>query len=148
MSKMKPFAAAVVHALRASGEIERIRGLKALHKMYEDGLLCADEDRLVELRERLNVKHRLAECAENGKVLIVESGRDCDCVEYDGKCYTIDASIDAYSKLYDEIADWADGPFWLSMDRPSNAHKYKYTSRDRILEAFEDGHPHLVYVSR
>lgn len=100
------------------------------------------------LDERINQRARLAQalaaCAENGKVVIEESGMDCDCVTYSGRLREIDATVMAYNKLQDETAAWADGPFHFSVLKPSEAVSVKYASRDNVMEAYEDGHPHHV----
>lgn len=100
------------------------------------------------LREaRIALHRRIAECAQDGKILVIESGRDCDCVEYSGQTRIIEASVKAFDALQDEIAKWADGPFHLDIDKPSEDEFIRYESRDLVLEAFEDGHPHHI-VSR
>jgi hypothetical protein len=69
-------------------------------------------------------------------------------VEYSGRLHDpIPATRQAYYDLYDHTAKWADGPFYFSIISPSEASKIHYSSRDRTLEAFEDGHPHVIYSS-
>lgn len=103
-----------------------------------------------ELDQRISKRGRLAAriaaCEENGKILVVESGMDCDCSQYDGRKRTIDATLQAYNQLNWNIADWADGPYSLSIERPSAGNAIEHTSRDLALEAFEDGHPHVIYA--
>ena len=71
---------------------------------------------------------------------------DCDCVQYAGKVHIIPATGRALDKLYDDINRWTDGPFSLHLVRPSEAEQVRYRSRDRIMEAYEDGHPHCVHT--
>ncbi len=86
--------------------------------------------------------------AEDGMVCYIESGRDCDCVEYDGKVHgPVPATAQAYEELDTLIGEWADGPYHLALCRPSEVKKVKYESRDLVMEAHEDGHPHSI-VSR
>lgn len=89
----------------------------------------------------------LRRIAEDGKVAYIESGRDCDCVEYDGRVHVVDATWEAFEKLQDDVGEWADGPFHLSLCRVSETRRVRYESRDLVMEAFEDGHPHHI-VSR
>lgn len=100
------------------------------------------------LHERINRRAALLACIQantvDGMVGIVESGRDCDCVDYVHPREAIPASIYAYNKLERETAQWADGPFSLSIVRPEEAEATPHESHDRVLEAFEDGHPHHV----
>lgn len=103
-----------------------------------------------EYQERLNRKFRLidriAECAEDNRIAINESGMDCDCNQYSGNITLIEATPEAYHAHEDERSEWADGPFNLYIMKPSEAEKTRYQSRDLIAEAHEDGHPWVVYA--
>tara|TARA_Y100001973_G_C5160536_1_gene313260 strand:+ start:193 stop:687 length:495 start_codon:yes stop_codon:yes gene_type:complete len=79
---------------------------------------------------------------ENGKVALVESGMDCDGVEYANEVTVVDSNktLDAI----DDKAEWADGPMHFSIMRVSDAEKLKPYKRDRNTRAFEDGHPHCI----
>jgi hypothetical protein len=80
--------------------------------------------------------------AEDGQIMLVESGRDCDGVQYDGVLHgPIAANWRAVRKLEEKIAKWADGPFYLRVIKPSEAAQVELWSRDLTMEAFEDGHP-------
>lgn len=82
--------------------------------------------------------------AENGKIALVFSGTDCDCVRYAGDVRIVEADwkkIDAYLEDY---GHWADGPWGYHFEKPSVAEGVKYRSRDLALEAFEDGHPYSI----
>ena len=98
-------------------------------------------------RARARFLADLRDLAEDGMIAVVESGRDCDCVDYFGRVHVIAATLEAYNDLYDRTAEWADGPFYFALAKPSEADKIEYESRDRVLEAFEDGHRHHVYSS-
>jgi len=87
---------------------------------------------------------RIAQCAHAGRLLVVESGRDCDGVQYTGRRHEIDATVKAYYELGNQIAEWADGPFSLAIV-PYDT-EVEYTSRDLALEAFENGHAHCLYA--
>lgn len=97
-------------------------------------------------RARQDLHERIAECEENGMVVVIESGMDCDCVQYDGRKHPIPATVQAFDKLAQSIGEWADGVFTLSIVSPSEAREISYRSRDRALEAYEDGHSHIVYM--
>ena len=86
---------------------------------------------------------RIASCAQGGRVAVFESGRDCDGVEYSGKRHLIDATLAAFEALDDSIGEWADGPYRLRVAHISESEQY--SSRDLVLEAFEDGHRHVIY---
>lgn len=85
----------------------------------------------------------IRDCQIDGKIAVVESGRDCDGCEYSGKVSIVDATPEAYIAHEGHVGEWADGPFYLQIERPDT--KVERTSRDLVLEAFEDGHPHVVY---
>ena len=117
--------------------------LKLLHKVHQPRIDKLREQRMA----RVELAARIAMCAEGGQVLVIESGRDCDGVEYDGRCHTIDATRAAFDDLDARLGDWADGPYSLSVARPSQAASVRYESRDLVAEAHENGHPHVI-VSR
>ncbi|MGK2884349.1 MAG: hypothetical protein ACSLE8_06170 [Rhodococcus sp. (in: high G+C Gram-positive bacteria)] len=81
-------------------------------------------------------------CKHEGKLLVIESGRDCDCVEYSGRRHEIDATLEAFEALDDEIGGHADGPYELEIV-PFNT-RTEYQTSDLVLEAMENGHPHCV----
>ena len=103
-----------------------------------------DRDDASRCAERAHIKTVLDKYVdEHGRVGVVESGMDCDCVSY---CYGrvhADMTVTAFLKRRDDIYAWADGPCYVSIcaphDLPDNY------SRDLALEAYEEGHPHVVY---
>ena len=97
-------------------------------------------------RRRQGFLNRLAQCAEDGQVAMVWSGMDCDCVKYEGAVRMVEATVAAVEKAADDYYSWADGPCGYYLERPSVARRLRYESRDLALEAFEDGHPHVVYA--
>jgi hypothetical protein len=121
---------------RAARELWR---LKVLHD-HDDGI----HDRI---NERAALKRTIDKYAVNGMIGIVESGRDCDCVEYVHPRSAIPATIYHFKLLQARTVDGADGPFRLSITTPAEAEATESESRDLALEAFEDGHPHSI-VSR
>lgn len=90
------------------------------------------------------IEKAIAELAEHGRIAVVESGRDCDGVQYSGQVRIIRARLRDFLELEDGIAKWADGPFTLRLERPSIARRIEAQSRDLALEAFESGRPHLL----
>lgn len=96
------------------------------------------------INERAAMIEWITECDRgDGQMYVCESGRDCDGVEYLRGRYLIAASYEAYMHELDRIGKWADGPFHLSILRPDE--QVEPYSRDLTLEAFEDGHPHVIY---
>jgi len=96
------------------------------------------------LKRRWRVWALIKEFEHEGKIYHVESGRDCDGVQYSGHIHSCAAHPWAYEALLDRISDSADGPFHLDMIKYEDLHEVEYTSRDLTLEAFENGHPHYL----
>lgn len=115
--------------------------LRLLHYIHQPTI-----ERLQARRnERLWLHNRIATLAEGGKILVIESGRDCDGCEYTGRTRLIDAAVAAFDQLDRELSKWADGPYRLTVARPSEQASITYESRDLVAEAHEDGHSHVIY---
>ena len=101
-------------------------------------------------RDLLQVKaERIAEInahAVNGMVGIAGAGMDCDCSKWSGPCGIYPATYYEVERALDHIYEGLDGPadFWLVT--PEVAESTPHQSRDLALEAFEDGHAHIVYA--
>ncbi len=87
---------------------------------------------------------RIADHAEGGKVAIVHGGRDCDGVESHGLVHILPATVVHADRFLNEIHEWAEGPTWWNLEKPSIAEGVESSSRDLTLEAFENGHPHVL----
>jgi hypothetical protein len=98
------------------------------------------------LAHKLEIVKKIKNFAENGEVLLIESGRDCDGVEYGGRTCLMDANFVSVNAYIEKAEDWADGAIYFEFDRPSNAENYSRSSRDLTLEAYENGHPHVIYI--
>lgn len=113
--------------------------LKVLARLHAERLTHVQNARM----RRQKLLSQLHDLAEGGKIAVLESGRDCDGVRYWGRRHLIDATAQDFDALYDHVASWADGPFSFELARPSQA--VEEGSRDLALEAFENGHPHVLY---
>lgn len=98
------------------------------------------KDRLQEKAELLALWH---EYAEDGQIAVIREGMDCDCTQYRKVSVIPIPGLMAWQKQEDLHYQWLDGPETTWFGRPST-HAPSYTSRDRALEAYEDGHPHYV----
>jgi len=97
-----------------------------------------------ELGERERIAASIARMSIDGRIGVVESGMDCDCVRYcHGRIHSGLTAI-RFQRLRDDTYAWADGPCCVSLCEPDQMPE-SY-SRDLALEAFEDGHPHVVYA--
>jgi hypothetical protein len=117
------------------------RALWFLNRLEErHGLLAqATEARVA----RQSLIRRIAELQVGGQVAVWESGRDCDSVRYRGFKCLIPATVAEFDALYEHEHQWADGPFCLWVESPLL--ERQRCSRDLALEAFEDGHSHVIY---
>ena len=109
-----------------------------------------------------NAKIAAAEARGEG-IAVVWGGMDCDCVRYSGdvtiiqiadldRPYATDkdgnpfrnlrAAVDAH---IEHTYHWADGPCHHFICSIEEAGRINYDSRDLAMEAFEDGHQHVVY---
>ena len=93
----------------------------------------------------LELRERLARFAVDGIVNVSISGMDCDCVQY-AHCRQVSADFDEYCAWVDDSYEWADGPMTISIISCDAAETFEDYSRDLALEAYEDGHPHVVYA--
>lgn len=99
------------------------------------------------IEERAKWKAKLDAATENGKVGIVVSGMDCDCSKYyHEKIVAAPKSIVAWLKEYERHCDYLDGPETTYFVKPSQIRDGYSEHRDLALEAYEDGHPHVVYL--
>jgi len=118
----------------------RLKLLDVLERHH--GLL----ERSTEARQRRqSFLASIRRCAEGGKVAVVWGGRDCDGVRFSGDVRLVDATPAAVDEHIDHTYQWADGPMGYTIMQPSVALGVRYTIRDLTLEAFEDGHPHVIY---
>lgn len=98
------------------------------------------------ISERGLYERRFNEIEEGGKIGIIRSGMDCDCVQYRDE-YVVDRPRNLFAWLRDEHEheNWLDGPETTYFCRPSECRDGYHNSVDRVLEAYEDGHRHVVY---
>jgi hypothetical protein len=117
---------------------------KQLRHVHKDWSRKADwRDRRINERAELAAQFR--DKAEDGMVAIVRSGMDCDCTQYRTAVHIpVPLSVFAFQKGEEDHREWLDGPESMWIAKPSDEPRMR-KSRDRALEAYEDGHPHVVY---
>ena len=71
------------------------------------------------LAYKAKVKARFEDCAENGKIAVFRSGRDCDGVSYIHVDHIDVPGVAEWLRDEDEHARWLDGPENVSIFRPS-----------------------------
>ncbi len=81
-----------------------------------------------------------------GKVMVGFWSRDCDCCESTKTHIMKPSEVEKYLEME---FDNAEGPcnWWLVPPKDWKAAQAaaRDSFRDRALEAFEDGHPHIIY---
>ena len=97
------------------------------------------------INERAVYRAILDKYVEDGKIGVIRSGMDCDCTQYYDESI-IDAPRGAVKFVLDEVhhEEWLDGPESTRWAKPSDIEP-QHKSADRALEAYEDGHPSVVY---
>tara|TARA_B100000287_G_scaffold394359_1_gene408337 strand:+ start:1271 stop:1738 length:468 start_codon:yes stop_codon:yes gene_type:complete len=100
------------------------------------------KDRLV---EKENIISHIKSKTENGKVAVVWSGVDADCVSWGNRVDIVSSSYLQIEKMLNDVYEGSEGSIDFYYEKPSIAEKLTETSRDLAMEAFEEGHPHVVY---
>jgi len=122
--------------------VARKMGRAKFTKWWRDNLRSRQQDD--RLQQRADLAARFARLAINGRVQLATRGRDCDGVQYCGVyCRDFPASVIAFELEYERENNSADGPFSIWPESPATV--IESSRRDLTLEAFEDGHPHILY---
>lgn len=123
-----------------------VQGFSCIARLYHLNQVERSHNHPVAARIERNVRRaseyeQLAALAEGEHVAIWIWERDCDCVEGTRR-RLIRPTKQAFDKLIDDLYRGAEGPVSWSIHRPSEP--FEAYTRDRVLEAFEDGHPWSV----
>jgi hypothetical protein len=95
--------------------------------------------------ENARRRRALDRATVDGRIGVVVDGMDCDCTQYHrGWVQPAWASVAAFRRWDEERMSWLDGPECMALVRPDQVDRDGNWSRDRALEAYEDGHPHVV----
>jgi len=97
------------------------------------------------LTEKESIVNYIKSKTENGKVAIVWSGMDADCVSWGNRVGVVSSSYMQIEKMLNDAYEGVEGSLDFYYEKPSIAEKLTETSRDLAMEAFEEGHPHVVY---
>jgi hypothetical protein len=139
---MHYYQASKLHEVFNDGKTSDPQRLKLLNIFLRDQV--AEAHKATQCRR--DTLHRIATLAEGGKVALVNGGMDCDCAKWANSVTLVKATPAAVDKWVERFYHWAEGPQWCYIERPSVARKLKEEHRDLALEAFEDGHPHVVFA--
>lgn len=142
-------ASMIVEAIKPIAHTFDVRAWARKHRgvlAEARSLTARDTDLDRRINDRAHWAAIMARCVVGGKVGLIISGMDCDCVRY-----RYETVVDAPSGLFKlqrnidrEYMD-AEGPHSVSYVRPDEARDGYSNSRDLVLEAYEDGHPGTVY---
>ena len=97
------------------------------------------------LQSKVKFKNQIEELSVDGKVAIVYGGVDCDHSRWDNRVALIDANVTSVNGWGNDYMECAEGRQWWSIESMDYALSLKESSRDLAMEAFEDGHPHVIY---
>lgn len=75
-------------------------------------------------------------------VALICWSRDCDMCEGTTR-RLVKATVAAIESAMDRDFEWAEGPVRHWLERPSVDFEPEF--RDRAMEAYEDGHPHVIF---
>jgi hypothetical protein len=137
-----------------ASHLQETHDLVQERKLFLKSLRLVDDGGLAEVCRRMTwvwnpeEERRDYKEVEGNFIAVVWSGMDCDCVRYSGEVHYILAYKAEVEKHIESQYRDAEGPISFYLMRPSEADKIHYSSRDLALEAFEDGHSHVVSDAR
>lgn len=142
--KLNTAAIGVIHSLYVRNVLEQHHGLlaKATDRRIARQQWLAS---IKELAEPLDVSNGYWGDLPAGTpvVALCKWERDCDMCEGTSK-RLVEATASAVQESMDHDYEWAEGPVRHWLARPSDEFESEF--RDRALEAYEDGHPHVIYA--
>ena len=114
-------------------------------KKMKECLRLATRYRKDKLAQKERIVNLIKSKTENGKVAVVWSGVDADCVSWGNRVDIVSSSYLQIEKMLNDVYEGSEGSIDFYYEKPSIAEKLTETSRDLAMEAFEEGHPHVVY---
>lgn len=128
--------AAELRTRSSLSEAARLKYLQLVAGMH-------DIDQHINRRAELHSRFSDPRYVVDGKVPVAVWSRDCDCVE-STELYWVEANIPALFKFERKQFDDAEGPVSVNVVTLATAAHFQPSSRDRILEAFENGNRYSV----
>lgn len=105
--------------------------------------ICKDSRDESTIGTRSRMMEALQSKAENGQVAIYVWQMDCDCSSWSYHD-VLPAKVFAIDQYIDQVYANAEGEVRWYFVKPSEVPEKEEPSRDHLLEAFEDGHPHYI----
>lgn len=95
----------------------------------------------------VNYRAQLDAAWVDGKIGVITTSIDCDMTRgYYERVVSMPNCVAALKRLADNFYDGLEGPGSIYFVRPDQIDRSRSNTRDLALEAFEDGHPHVVYA--
>ena len=132
--------------LRKYGDTDELESLLQM-VAFSASEACIQRDKLAHEIDRQKLKDELFDAMDlSGKVTVDVWSRDCDGVS-GSYPVEIEPTLEAWDKLADSCEANAEGPWSMRIIPLEQMAEYEpQPTRDHTLEAFEDGHPHVLYV--
>ena len=87
--------------------------------------------------DKIEIIFQIAEKSIDGKVVLVETGTDCDGERYVRK-HTINATYNAYLNELDSIHKWSDGNYYISVESPVKREMTKNHKAPELISSIMD----------
>ena len=146
-------------------ELYAVRDVRRLWRAQQRELETGRLERLHADTQRRIAENAVIQRAESlcCPIAVVWSGRDCDGVAFSGRVSLIDLNPEspwgtdkngepfkslraAVTRHINKTYDYADGPMSYVIMSKADAEYVEYASRDLGMEAFENGHSHVLYA--
>jgi hypothetical protein len=136
---------ALASLLESADKLQLVKDLKARQEYLFQRRVIDDFNRKIDTIE--NEIEMNKSLVKNGWIYVKAWSRDCDMCE-STRVYKFQ-SIKAYYKAYDSFCEWLEGPgsfHLITKDEYDDEMREPTRSRDRIMEAFENGRGYSIYV--
>lgn len=121
------------------------RTKKAIRRLFRD--VIASKSYGSTTVENAGYRRQLDAAWRNGKIGVITSSIDCDCTRgYYERVVEMPNSVHALKRYADSFYDGLEGPGTMTFVPPQQIDSRRSHTRDLALEAFENGHPHVVYA--
>lgn len=96
------------------------------------------------INRRWKVRQIFDRCQIGGQIGVIRAGMDCDCTQYHYESVQpVPTSIVVHDIEDEKRIEWLDGPESVRYLPPDQVTP-RSVSRDRAMEAYEDGHAHRI----
>ena len=97
--------------------------------------------------ENAGYRQTLDNAWDDGKIGVITTSIDCDCTRgYYERVVEMPNCVAAIKRHANDFYDNLEGPGSMRFVHWSSIDRSRSNTRDLALEAFEDGHPHVVYA--